>query len=65
MKKLLTITAILLTLVGCGSSNYLPCPAYSQNQVDGHKKCCVKSIQEVYEYEGWVVSDCENCDEID
>ena len=27
-------------------------------KIDGHKKCCVKSIQEVYEYEGWVVDDC-------
>ena len=34
-------------------------------KIDGHKKCCVKSIQEVYEYEGWVVDDCENCDEVD
>jgi len=51
MKKLLTITAILLTLVGCGSSNYLPCPAYSQNQVE---------YSEQYAH-----SECENCDEID
>ena len=29
------------------------------------KDCCKKTVQEVYEYEGWVVSDCENCDEID
>ena len=37
----------------------------NMDRINGHKKCCVKSIQEVYEYEGWVVSDCENCDEID
>tara|TARA_R100001510_G_C7520744_1_gene116362 strand:- start:413 stop:610 length:198 start_codon:yes stop_codon:yes gene_type:complete len=65
MKKLLTITAILLTLVGCGSSNYLPCPAYSQNQEQSMKECCKKTAQAVYEYEGLVVSDCENCDEVD
>ena len=29
------------------------------------KGCCKKTVQEVYEYEGLVVSDCENCDEID
>ena len=29
------------------------------------KDCCKKTVQEVYEYEGLVVSDCENCDEID
>tara|TARA_R100001594_G_scaffold17999_1_gene36193 strand:+ start:414 stop:608 length:195 start_codon:yes stop_codon:yes gene_type:complete len=29
------------------------------NRIDGQKKCCVKTAQEVYEYEGWVVSDCD------
>ena len=29
------------------------------------KDCCKKTVQEVYEYEGLVVVDCENCDEID
>ena len=37
------------------------------------KECCKKTVQEVYEYEGLVMSeadyyvglDCENCDEID
>tara|TARA_Y100000592_G_C5301356_1_gene235664 strand:+ start:488 stop:643 length:156 start_codon:yes stop_codon:yes gene_type:complete len=51
MKKLLTITTILLTLVGCGSSNYLPCPAYSQKQVEYSEQ--------------YVQNQCENCDEID
>ena len=25
------------------------------NRIDGHKKCCVKTAQEVYELEGWIV----------
>ena len=27
----------------------------NNNRVNGHKKCCVKTAQEVYEYEGWTV----------
>jgi hypothetical protein len=27
------------------------------NKVNGHKKCCIKTAQEVYEYEGWVVKE--------
>ena len=26
-------------------------------RVNGHKKCCIKTAQEVYEYEGWVVKE--------
>ena len=27
------------------------------SRIDGHKKCCIKTAQEVYEYEGWVVKE--------
>ena len=27
----------------------------NNNRINGHKKCCVKTAQEVYEYEGWVI----------
>ena len=62
MKKLLTITTILLTLVGCGSSNYLPCPAYSSNNNYETEAIHENLTQEEY-YE--LVSGCLNCDEID
>ena len=67
MKKLLTITTILSTLVGCGSANYLPCPAYSSNNYYETEAIHEDLTQEEYnelvaqEYS----SDCENCDEID
>ena len=32
---------------------------------NSNKNCCIKTAQEVYEYEGLVVDDCENCDEVD
>ena len=25
------------------------------NRINGHKKCCIKAAQEVYEYEGLIV----------
>ena len=25
------------------------------NRINGHKKCCIKTAQEVYELEGWIV----------
>ena len=25
--------------------------------INGHKKCCIKTAQEVYEYEGWVIKE--------
>ena len=27
------------------------------NRINGHKKCCIKTAQEVYEYEGWVIKE--------
>ena len=32
-----------------------PSISNNMNRVDGHKKCCVKTAQEVYEYEGLIV----------
>ena len=29
----------------------------NMNRVDGHKKCCIKTAQEVYEYEGWIIKE--------
>ena len=42
------MSIILLAWIIVGISN-------NMNRVDGHKKCCVKTAQEVYEYEGWIV----------
>jgi len=42
------MSIILITWIIVGISN-------NMNRVDGHKKCCVKTAQEVYEYEGWIV----------
>ena len=62
MKKLLTITTILLTLVGCGSSNYLPCPAYSSNDNYYETEAIHENLtQEKYNE----LIACQNCDEID
>ena len=27
------------------------------SRINGHKKCCIKTAQEVYEYEGWVIKE--------
>ena len=62
MKKLLTITTILSTLVGCGSSNYLPCPAYSNNDNYYETEAIHENLtQEEYNE----LTACQNCDEID
>jgi len=48
MKKLLGILTVIILLSSCGSSNYLPCPAYgSLTQEEFHAQL-----------------ECENCDEI-
>ena len=62
MKKLLTITTILLTLVGCGSSNYLPCPAYSSNDNYYETEAIHEDLTQE-EYNELIA--CQNCDEID
>ena len=27
------------------------------NRINGHKKCCIKTAQEVYEYEGLIIKE--------
>ena len=29
--------------------------AIDNGRINWHKKCCIKTAQEVYEYEGWIV----------
>ena len=50
MKKIseIIMCVLLITWIIVGISN-------NMNRVDGHKKCCVKTAQEVYEYEGLIV----------
>jgi hypothetical protein len=50
MKKIseIIMSIILITWIIVEISN-------NMNRINGHKKCCVKTAQEVYEYEGWVV----------
>ena len=62
MKKLLTTTTILLTLASCGSSNYLPCPAYSSNDNYYETEAIHENLTQE-EYNELLA--CENCDEID
>ena len=56
--ELIIVSLILLVfLTSCGTAKKI--------QEEPMKECCKKTAQAVYEYEGWVVSDCENCDEVD
>ena len=56
--ELIIVSLILLVfLTSCGTTK--------QTQKEPMRECCKKTVQAVYEYEGWVVSDCENCDEVD
>ena len=48
---------LVVMLSSCGISKKI--------QEEQMKECCKKTAQAVYEYEGWVVSDYENCDEVD
>ncbi len=50
MKKIseIIMCIILLTWIVVMSLN-------NNNRINGHKKCCVKTAQEVYEYEGLIV----------
>ena len=52
LSGLVLITMVVMAMSSCGTTKRV-------------KKCCEKTVQEVYEYEGWVIDDCENCDEID
>tara|TARA_R100000231_G_scaffold15004_1_gene16090 strand:+ start:237 stop:392 length:156 start_codon:yes stop_codon:yes gene_type:complete len=50
MKKIseIIMCIILLTWIVVMALN-------NNNRINGHKKCCVKTAQEVYEYEGLIV----------
>jgi hypothetical protein len=50
MKKIseIIMCVILLTWIVVMTLN-------NNNRINGHKKCCVKTAQEVYEYEGLIV----------
>jgi hypothetical protein len=50
MKKVILIAIVTFALSSCGSSNYLPCPAYGS----------VDQTQEEFHAQ----LECENCDEI-
>ena len=50
MKKLseIVMSLILITwIIAMFASN--------TNKINGHKKCCIRTAQEVYEYEGLIV----------
>jgi len=49
MKKISEIIMCIILLA------WIVVMALNNNRVNGHKKCCVKTAQEVYEYEGWVI----------
>ena len=51
MKKLSEIIMCYLLLV------WIIVMAIDNNRINGHKKCCIKTAQEVYEYEGWVIKE--------
>ena len=50
MKKIseIIMCVILLTWIVVMTLN-------NNNRINGHKKCCVKTAQEVYEYEGLII----------
>ena len=55
MKKLLIIALTAITLVGCGSDFQLH-GVFADKEL---KKCCEKTVQAVYDYEGLTVDDVE------
>ena len=61
IEKNLAEIIVITVFIVCFSS----CSNTKQTQEEPMKECCKKTVQAVYEYEGWVVSDCENYDEID
>jgi len=52
LAEIIVISIFILAFSSCSSTKEM-------------KKCCKQTIQEVYEYEGLVMDDCYNCDEID
>ena len=57
LAELIVATVFIICFSSCSNTKKI--------QEEPMKECCKKTVQAVYEYEGWVVSDCENCDEID
>tara|TARA_R100001230_G_C5562497_1_gene86673 strand:- start:316 stop:513 length:198 start_codon:yes stop_codon:yes gene_type:complete len=57
LAELIVTTVFIICFSSCGSTK--------QIQEKPMKECCKKTAQAVYEYEEWVVNDCENCDEVD
>ena len=49
MKKISEIIMCIILLT------WIVVMVVNNNRINGHKKCCVKTAQEVYEYEGWIV----------
>tara|TARA_R100001443_G_scaffold115311_2_gene132791 strand:+ start:265 stop:447 length:183 start_codon:yes stop_codon:yes gene_type:complete len=60
MKKLTLIAITAFALSSCGSSNYLPCPAYANAEKET-KVLSAHGQENDYYYE----LECCNCDEID
>ena len=46
---IIAIVVSVMILTSCGST--YTCPSYASN-----KKCCIKTANEVYEYEGLIVN---------
>ena len=79
MKKTVGIALITLGLTSCGSTNYLPCPAYGSNtnhETEGiHENLTEEEYNELVdlgslsahgqENDYYYELDCENCDETD
>jgi len=49
MKKISEIIMCIILLT------WIVVMALNNNRVNGHKKCCINTAQEVYEYEGWII----------
>ena len=62
MKKTVGIALITLGLASCTSTNYLPCPAYSSNDVNHETEAIHENLTQE-EYNELIA--CQNCDEID
>ena len=63
MKKTVGIALITLGLASCTSTNYLPCPAYSSNDIYHETEAIHENLTD--EELEQLVANCENCDEID
>ena len=65
MKKIIEQNLAEIIIISIFILAFSSCTTTKQIQEKPMKDCCKKTVQAVYEYEGLVMDNCENCDEID